>query len=115
VHSKEDFNDGYRLGYKEARENTLGPLEWREEDENLVNEVIQLIEDGSLPKEEKEYYKERLKSLKDRCTRKSTPKLEEEDKKLLDEVIGLIEDSALSREERDSYIISLTCIKLLYY
>ena len=39
------------------------PAEWSEEDKRTISEVIQLIEDGALHREEKDFYISRLKSL----------------------------------------------------
>lgn len=47
--------------------------EWSEEDEKLINRVITLIKDGALCKGEKDYFIEKLESLKGRCSKQWKP------------------------------------------
>lgn len=60
----EDYENeiGWRRWLKKQKEQN--PAEWSEEDGRTINDVIQFIEDGALTREDKDYYIERLKSLR---------------------------------------------------
>ena len=75
------------------------PAEWSEEDEKLIDEVITLIEDGALDKEEKTYYIEWLKSLR--------PPLKDKEMKL--KILKYLSTrcSSLEFEEVEDYLNNL--------
>ena len=55
------FENGEKDGEKQKEQK---PAEWSKEYKRIISEVVQLIEDGALNREEKDFYIGRLKSLR---------------------------------------------------
>ena len=65
--------DAEKKELKKIEENST----WRGDDEKLINNVIELIDNGSLDRDEKDFYIEKLKSLKERVQPQWKPSKEQ--------------------------------------
>lgn len=92
------FQKMHEAGYEwDADKKELKKIEqkpaWSEEDKELIDEVIQLIEDGALSREEKDGYIERLNSLKDRVQPQPKQEWSKEDESYLNTTIAYLKDA----------------------